>query len=147
MKLFGFMLVFSLLFVSTTGLETEQEEDPELTFCFHLCKHQGYDESEELECRERCREYIKEKHHGGGGGLVGNEKEDDENPYVFQEKHFSPVIKSDHGEIQLLQKFNHPLLKGIENFRLSVLVANPRAFFFPAHWDAESVVFVAHGTT
>lgn len=151
MKPFAFVVIFFLLFVSTTGFELTQKKDPELLQCFHLCKQQqAYSESEKSECRDMCKQYIKEKHRRGSAcdTRVGEiEKEGDENPYVFDEKHFSRVLKNEHGEVQLLQKFNHTLLKGIENFRLSVLVANPRAFFSPAHWDADTVIFVAHGTT
>lgn len=71
----------------------------------------------------------------------------DENPYVFEEQDWSTVIKSEHGQVEVLHKFNHTLLQGINNFRLSVLVANPRAFFLPAHWDADAVIFVSQGTT
>lgn len=151
MKPFAMVLIFFLWFVSTTGYEITQKKDPELLQCFHLCKQQqAYSESEKSECRDMCKQYIKEKHRRGGGcdTRVGEiEKEGDENPYVFEEKHFSSVLKNEHGEVQVLQKFNHSLLRGIENFRLSVLVANPRAFFSPAHWDADTVIFVAHGTT
>lgn len=151
MKPFAFILIFSLLFVvSTTGFEITQKKDPELLQCFHLCKQQqAYSESEKSECRDMCKQYIKEKHRLSGGceTRVGEtEKEGDENPYVFKEKHFSTVIKSEHGQVQLLHKFNHTLLQGISNFRVSVVVANPRAFFLPAHWDAETVIFVSQGT-
>ncbi|KAL8089467.1 vicilin Cor a 11.0101-like [Apium graveolens] len=149
MKPFAFVLIFSVLFVSNTCSEVAQKKDPELLQCFHLCRQQqAYSESEKSECREMCRQYIKEKHRRGGAcdTKVGEtEKEGDEYPYVFEEKHFTSVVKSALGEIQLLQKFNHSLLKAIENFRLTVLVANPRAFFVPVHWDADSVIFVAHG--
>ncbi|WOG87369.1 hypothetical protein DCAR_0206593 [Daucus carota subsp. sativus] len=129
MKVFAFVLIFCVSFISTTTSFEAKQQDPELPQCLHLCKQQqAYSETEKRECREMCKK-----------------ESGDENPYVFEEKHFSTVMKSDHGEVQILQRFNHSLLKGIENFRLSVLVGNPRAFFSPAHWDAETVIFVAQG--
>lgn len=151
MKPFAFVLIFSLLFVSTsTGFEATQKKDPELLQCFHLCKQQqAYSETEKSECRDMCKQYIKEKQRRAGGceTRVGAKEEGDENPYVFEEKHFRTVLKSEHGQVQVLPKFNHALLKGIENFRLSVLVANPRAFFSPGHSDAETLIFVSQGTS
>lgn len=148
MKPFALVLIFLLLFVSTsTGFEITQKKDPELLQCFHLCKQQqAYSESEKSECRDMCKQYMKEKQQRGGGCDSRVGEQGDEKPYVFDEKDFSRVIKSEHGEIQMLHKFNHTLLKGIHNFRLSVLVANPRAFFSPGHWDAHTVIFVAQGT-
>ncbi|XP_050235910.1 vicilin Cor a 11.0101-like [Mercurialis annua] len=73
--------------------------------------------------------------------------EQDENPYVFEEKHFTTTFEDPLGKISVLEKFdkNSTLLHGIENYRVGIMEANPQAFIVPSHWDADGVLFVANG--
>lgn len=75
------------------------------------------------------------------------EGEQGKNPYVLQEHHFRAKVESPHGRVRVLPKFTEwsNLLRGIENYRLSILEAEPQTFVIPNHWDAEAVVFVVQG--
>ncbi|OMO77646.1 Cupin 1 [Corchorus capsularis] len=69
------------------------------------------------------------------------------NPYVFEDRHFSTKVQTEHGRVDLLTKFSDKseLLRGIDKFRLAVLVANPNAFVFPNHFDADAIFVVTQG--
>ncbi|KAK1267530.1 Vicilin-like antimicrobial peptides 2-1 [Acorus gramineus] len=49
--------------------------------------------------------------------------------------------------MKVLKRFSKrsELLRGIDNYRLAVLEANPNAFVMPSHWDADFVLFVIRG--
>ncbi|KAI3837633.1 hypothetical protein MKX03_029758 [Papaver bracteatum] len=51
------------------------------------------------------------------------------------------------GYIKVLPKFTEQsnLLRGIENYRLTIFQANPNTFVIPSHWDADVVLFVVKG--
>lgn len=71
-----------------------------------------------------------------------------DNPYVFEERHFFTGMQSQHGRVRVLPKFTDrsPLLRGIENYRVTIFEAEPQTFVLPNHWDADAVFFVANGT-
>jgi len=85
----------------------------------------------------------------------GREREQEEewegqkgqNPYVFEDRHFVTGMQTKQGRVRILQKFTDrsKLLRGIENYRIAILEAEPQTFVVPNHWDADAVVFVANG--
>ncbi|XP_021680546.2 LOW QUALITY PROTEIN: vicilin Cor a 11.0101-like [Hevea brasiliensis] len=93
-------------------------------------------------CGLRCRKSYG-RYHGREEEEVGGV----DNPYVFEEHHFTSRVKSEHGRIDVLQKFTKEakFLRGIENYRVAILEANPQTFVAPSHWDADAVLFVAKG--
>lgn len=128
------------------------KQDPELKQCKHQCEQQQqYDEREKRTCKRQCEDYYREKHGGGGGGGDVNIKEEEEeesgDPYVFNEQHFRTMARSQEGRIGVLQRFSErsELLKGIDNYRLAILEANPHTFLLPNHKDAELIFFVMKG--
>ncbi|CAK9147029.1 unnamed protein product [Ilex paraguariensis] len=105
---------------------------------------------------ERAGEQEGERERERGEAREGNPQHDGEederreqweNPYVFEEQHFTSGIQTEHGRDRVLQKFTErsELLRGIENYRIAILEAEPQAFVVPHHKDAEAVIFVANG--
>ncbi|KAM7527208.1 hypothetical protein LguiB_030618 [Lonicera macranthoides] len=148
------------------GGRGEEDENPardpkkQLEECRKQCKREHSEEREQQsQCEKRCERQRKERERGGKGRNVyeGSEEEEEEqqqqqqqegnNPYVFEDQHFTTKIRTEHGRVQILQKFTErsKLLKGIENFRVSILEADPQTFIIPNHWDAEALFFVARG--
>lgn len=154
------LILLSILVISAVLALAKQ--DPELHQCKHQCKHQRqFDEQQKEECESSCEEYIREKkerereqherRRGEGNSREEEEEEEterEENPYVFEEKHFEDRVRTEEGRVQVLEKFTKrsKLLRGIENYRVAILEANPHTFIAPAHFDAELVLFVAKGT-
>lgn len=70
------------------------------------------------------------------------------NPYVFDDEHFGERVETGEGRIRVLQRFTQrsELLRGIDNYRVSLVEANPSTFVSPSHFDAEIILFVAEGT-
>ncbi|KAH6796591.1 hypothetical protein C2S52_021145 [Perilla frutescens var. hirtella] len=123
----------------------EQQQGEQREYCQKRCQ-QAYD-------RERESSEEREEHRRGGGGHNEGRYEEREregqnpNPYVFEDRHFFTGLQSQHGRLRILQKFTErsELLRGIENFRVAILEAQPQTFVVPNHWDAEIVIFVAQG--
>lgn len=157
------LLLLTSLLAICAGLALAMQ-DPELKQCKHQCRHQRqFDEQEKEHCQRSCDEYHIEKKareraerrisEEGSSREEGYEEEElggereEENPYVFEDEDFETRVRTDEGRIQVLEKFTKrsKLLRGIENFRVAILEANPQTFISPAHFDAELVVFVAKG--
>ncbi|GJN23815.1 hypothetical protein PR202_gb11499 [Eleusine coracana subsp. coracana] len=68
-------------------------------------------------------------------------------PYVFGRRSFRRAARSEHGTIRSLRPFHEAsqLLRGIRDYRVTVLEASPRAFVLPAHTDAHSIGYVVQG--
>ncbi|KAH7517239.1 hypothetical protein FEM48_Zijuj09G0041800 [Ziziphus jujuba var. spinosa] len=117
---------------------------------------------------ERQKEKEREEHERGGGGegwefytrnesqegegedqqqQQEEEDEEEENPYVFEEEHFDTWVGTREGRVEVLPKFTKRsnLLRGIENYRVGFLEANPNTFVSPSHFDADIVLFVVQG--
>lgn len=92
---------------------------------------------------EWCRMRYEKEHHGREEEKEGRK----ENPYVFEERHFTSKARSEHGRLDVLQKFTEEsgVLRGIENYRVAVVEAAPQTFVSPTHWDSHAVLFVASG--
>ncbi|KAF5727051.1 hypothetical protein HS088_TW22G00738 [Tripterygium wilfordii] len=137
-------------------IEREDPQKKHLKQCQSQCERQAG--QERALCRLRCAQKYGGKSEGRGDEDVSYKRQEEEeeergseqeerNPYVFEDEHFSSVHKTEHGRIDVLQRFNKrsKLLKGIENYRFVVLEANPQTFITPCHLDAEAVLFVAKG--
>ncbi|KAE8703717.1 hypothetical protein F3Y22_tig00110465pilonHSYRG00005 [Hibiscus syriacus] len=131
--------------------ELEFDPDRRLRECQSRCMRQGRGEAQQL-CRFRCRQRLEREHdrrweEEGKKHTKEYEEEEKHNPYVFEDRHFSTPIKTGKGRVDLLTKFTHnsDLLRGIENYRLALLVANPKAFLIPNHFDANAIFVVTQG--
>jgi hypothetical protein len=74
--------------------------------------------------------------------------EDRRRPYVFDRRSFGRTARSEHGSIRALPPFHDAsseLLRGVRDYRVAVLEANPRSFVVPAHTDADTIGYVVQG--
>ncbi|KAA8550838.1 hypothetical protein F0562_002522 [Nyssa sinensis] len=131
--------------------------------CTRRCDRR--EEREQPQCQQQCQQrYEREKQEQGRRGRgegEGNdsyeggerereraeEQQEGRNPYVFEDQHFTTRAGAQHGRLRVLQKFTErsKLLRGIENYRLAILEADPQTFILPHHCDAEGLFFVARG--
>ncbi|KDP21423.1 hypothetical protein JCGZ_21894 [Jatropha curcas] len=120
------------------GREEEEEAERRVGQCQSQCERQKGEER--ALCRFRCQQKFGRDE---GEHSWGEEK----NPYVFEEEHFTSIIKTEHGRARVLQKFTKrsELLRGIKNYRVGILEANPQTFVSQGHWDADGVLYVARG--
>ncbi|XWS31546.1 hypothetical protein CRYUN_Cryun23aG0085500 [Craigia yunnanensis] len=146
-KLSLIILILSVL-VLCAGLAVAKQ-DPEPKQCMHQCSiQQQYDEEQKEECARKCEDYHREKKKRESEERGEEEKEQEKhNPYVFEDERFSTEVKTEQGRVDLLTKFTDKskLLRGIENYRVALLVANPNAFVVPNHFDADAVLVVTQG--
>lgn len=140
-----------LLFLAAACLATR---DPELKQCKHQCKVQRqFDEKERRDCERECDEYYKtkkqrENYERQSQREEEKEEEENENPFVFEEEDLvGGEMETGEGRVRVVPKFTErsELLRGIENFRVSIVEANPSTFVIPSHLDAEMILFVAQG--
>ncbi|KAM7259380.1 hypothetical protein ACFE04_015121 [Oxalis oulophora] len=134
------------------NLNTDPEK--ELQQCQTHCE--SFQGQERQLCRSRCQKRYEKESSQEGEREQEQEQEQEqerereregENPYVFEEEHFQTGLRSEDGKFDILQRFNKRsnLLRGLENYRLVVLEANPQTFVIPAHVDAEKLYFIAQG--
>ncbi|KAA8543268.1 hypothetical protein F0562_021237 [Nyssa sinensis] len=168
--LFSLVLLLSNLALATHDPERRDDEgNPEgpkrrLKECMRQCdRREGQEQpSCRRQCRERYQREREEQEHGGRGrgeeresndSDEGSEREQEQgqqesgHPYLFEDQHFTARARSQHGRLRVLQKFTERsnLLRGIENYRLSILEADPQILVIPNHLDAERLLFVARG--
>ncbi|KAJ9543030.1 hypothetical protein OSB04_022737 [Centaurea solstitialis] len=153
--------VAALLLSATVTLAFSQRND-DIVMCEIRCEQRPGEE--QPTCKQECKEYHDdpERYHpgghggskgrrsGGGGGRRGRtvlEILESNNPYVFEDRHFTARLESQLGNVRVLQKFNGPIgdFPGIEEYRVGFLEAEPETFIIPNHWDAEAVLFVVNG--
>ncbi|MGI4699468.1 cupin domain-containing protein, partial [Klebsiella pneumoniae] len=143
-KPLAFFLLLSILLVSVSALayntnHHEQGQDPkkEYSECRKKCERESEPGRRKQEdCERQCKEQYEER-----------QGQEDNNPYVFEDKHFQ-TISSQHGRLGFLPKFSdHSMhLRGFINaFRFSFLEANPQTFVLPHHIDAELILVVVQG--
>lgn len=146
--------------------QQQQGQDPQKQYqeCKKQCQREsepGRRQKQEREkCDQKCEQQLEERQREGDSPrnptYEGEEEsqhhqqqgEEDENPYVFDKQHFStPVKTQQYGSVRVLQKFHRhsKLLRGLKNYRLVILEANPQTFVLPHHCDAETIIFVAEG--
>ncbi|KAL6978552.1 hypothetical protein U1Q18_020220 [Sarracenia purpurea var. burkii] len=143
--------------------ESDNKRDPkqQLRRCKQECQKEtrGQEQEQQRRCEERCEREYRERGRDGEGNPrhEGREEEEEEeeyqgeqegrNPYVFEQHDFTTKFETEHGRFRVLPKFSDrsELLRGIENYRVEILEAEPRTFVLPKHSDAEEVIFVANG--
>ncbi|KAJ3674745.1 hypothetical protein LUZ60_005361 [Juncus effusus] len=138
--------------------ESQDREDPaEQRFreCRSRCRQQHKERKQQSRCMTKCEEEYREERRQGGGnphqryegeGVRGEERKR-ENPYVFGKERFRYEHRTDHGFVKVLDKFHEKsnLLLGLANYTIEVLVADPRTFVMPTHFDADCVCYVFKG--
>ncbi|KAL3742597.1 hypothetical protein ACJRO7_017984 [Eucalyptus globulus] len=108
-------------------------------------KRRGKEDQEKERGKEWVNDRYEEEEEEEGGESEGREESD--NPYVFDREHFKAIVETEHGRVSVLPKFTKrsKLLRGIENFRLALLEAEPNTFEVPSHWDTDAVLFIVEG--
>ncbi|KAI3910791.1 hypothetical protein MKW98_030599 [Papaver atlanticum] len=101
----------------------------------------------ERKCEERREEQERQRGHGNRDWRGRGEEQEENNPYHFSDQHFSTPVRTSEGHVRLLQKFTEKseLLRGLENYRVAFLEANPNTFIVPNHQDADTLFFVVRG--
>nr|XP_043638379.1 vicilin Cor a 11.0101 [Erigeron canadensis] len=118
---------------SCQGSQGEQQHP----YCFKQCMEERFQKQERRESGSS---------RGKSGGQRQHQQQSN-NPYVFQEQHFTAKLETELGNVRVLQKFTDrsELFNGIEKYRVAFLEAEPQTFIIPNHWDADCLVYVANG--
>ena len=167
-----FLLATGLLFAAAVGTSREEEEGRRGEHWRSQCEHRCQKDKpryQRSQCVEECRQQQQkwEQEHGSGrrgereregqehgsGRRGDREREGEEQqqesrrPYVFGPRRFRRIVGSDQGFIKALRPFNEEsrLLRGIKNYRVAILEANPRSFVVPGYTDADGIGYVAQG--
>ncbi|KAF8681723.1 hypothetical protein HU200_045157 [Digitaria exilis] len=151
-------LILLLLATLLCAAAASFSEDREPWRCVRRCEDRP--RHERSRCLQQCRQEEREergRHELLGrrgdrrGEGSGDEREQEQGqsrePYVFGERSFRRVVRSDQGSVWVLRPFHEAskLLRGIRNYRVAVLEANPRSFIVPSHTDAHCICYVAQG--
>lgn len=147
----AFLLILFLCLASFITVKALDKSDTTLTKCIKGCQRkypqspeeryracQQHCESTELQHRPECRQQCIDKY---------KKERKDDNPYAFEEQHFTTLIESQHGSLRILQKFldHSKLLSGINSFRFGFLEVGPHALLVPSHLDANLLNVVLRG--
>ncbi|XP_068636240.1 vicilin Cor a 11.0101-like [Aristolochia californica] len=155
-----------LLVLSLVCLSSSSDSDPqrELEECRRECQQRP--QGQQHHCQEECERRYREQRRGrgerdpiekqSGKGQDNPERESEQegeteqerkNPYHFRDERYRERIRTEHGYVKVLDKFTEQsdLLRGIENYRVSLLEADPHAFVMPVHFDAEGILYVNRG--
>ncbi|WOH01711.1 hypothetical protein DCAR_0521096 [Daucus carota subsp. sativus] len=137
----AFLLILFLCLASFITVKALDKSDSTLSKCIKSCQRKYPQSPEERdiglhrpECRQQCIDKYKK------------ERKDD-NPYAFEEQHFTTLIESQHGSLRILQKFldHSKLLSGINSFRFGFLEVGPHALLVPSHLDADLLNVILRG--
>mgnify|MGYP003703033969 CR=1 FL=1 len=163
------LLLAAVLFAAAAAASGEdRRRETSLRRCLQRCE-QDRPPYERARCVQECKDQQQQqqerrREHGGHDddrrdrdrrGEGSSEEEDEgrergsrRRPYVFGRRSFRQVVRSDQGSVRLLPPFHQAssLLRGIKNYRVAVLEANPRSFVMPTHTDAHCICYVAQGT-
>ncbi|RDX87341.1 Sucrose-binding protein, partial [Mucuna pruriens] len=148
-----FFFLLALFSYLALGAEKTQVEDSELKACKQFClQQQQYSESEKQICVQSCDKFYGTKQEEETRGKKESptrkeEGQEEENPFVFEHDDLDTEVETEGGRIRVLHKFTKKskLLRGIENFRLSILEAKAHTFVSPRHYDSDVVLFVIKG--
>uniref|UniRef100_A0A0E0GRE6 Cupin type-1 domain-containing protein n=1 Tax=Oryza nivara TaxID=4536 RepID=A0A0E0GRE6_ORYNI len=162
------LLLAAVLFAAAAAASGEdRRRETSLRRCLQRCE-QDRPPYERARCVQECKDQQQQqqerrREHGGHDddrrdrdrrGEGSSEEEDEgrergsrRRPYVFGRRSFRQVVRSDQGSVRLLPPFHQAssLLRGIKNYRVAVLEANPRSFVMPTHTDAHCICYVAQG--
>ncbi|GMI95981.1 hypothetical protein HRI_003267400 [Hibiscus trionum] len=130
--------------------EQEQRSQGQVQVCQQRCQQEEQRPEMKQQCVRQCREQFEEQN------SRKEEEEEEEwegrrqshNPYYFPRgRHAQARFQEDNGNFWVLQKFaeKHHLLKGINEYRIALIEANPNTFVLPHHCDAEKIYIVTNG--
>jgi hypothetical protein len=151
-----FLLLFlATLLCAAAAAAASSWEDREPWRCARRCEDRP--RHEQARCLQECREEERERGRRdvlgrrrgeGSGDEREQEHEQSRRPYVFDRRSFRRVVRSEQGSVRALRPFHEAskLLRGIRNYRVAILEANPRSFIVPSHTDAHCIGYVAQGT-
>ncbi|OVA15523.1 Cupin 1 [Macleaya cordata] len=124
-------------------------QDPEREYkkCQTKCQLKERGQQQQKWCEQRCEDRRREQEKKRGQYEEQQQQQQKNNPYFFDEQSFNEWYRTQEGNIRVLQRFSKRsnLLRGIENYRIALLEANPRTFVIPSYFDAEAVFFVVKG--
>ncbi|XP_060179383.1 vicilin Cor a 11.0101-like [Lycium barbarum] len=127
------------------------EPERRLRECRQRCQRQEQGQ-QQRQCQQSCRqEYRREQEQQGRGieeeSNPQREREEENNPYLFESQRFRSRFRARHGDFRVLEKFSErsELLRGIEKFRVAVLEFEPQSFMLPHHCDDEAIFVVVRG--
>jgi len=152
-----FLLAAGLLFAAAVGTSREEEEsrrgEHSLRQCQQRCERERprYQRAQCVqECREQQQKWERQEQGRGRRGdreREGQQEQESRRPYVFGPRSFQSIVRSEQGFIKALRPFNEEsrLLRGIKNYRVAIMEANPRSFVVPGYTDADGIGYVAQG--
>ncbi|KAK4357123.1 hypothetical protein RND71_022733 [Anisodus tanguticus] len=133
------------------GRQGPREPERRLRECQQKCQKQEQGQ-QQRQCQQRCQhEYQREQEQQRRGeedeSNPQREREEENNPYLFESQRFRSRFRARHGDFRVLEKFaeRSELLRGLENFRVAVLEFEPQSFMLPHHCDAEAIFVVVRG--
>lgn len=123
--------------------------------CLKQCERRESGEQQQQQCKSWCEKHRqkgqrrreKEGKFNPSSNWRGSEEEEENNPYYFHSQRFRYRVRSDSGHMRVLQRFSQKshLLRGIDNYRLAILEANPSTLVVPHHSDAETILVLLKG--
>ncbi|KAH9682556.1 Vicilin-like seed storage protein [Citrus sinensis] len=123
--------------------------------CLKQCERRESGEQQQQQCKSWCEKHRqkgqrrreKEGKFNPSSNWQGSEEEEENNPYYFHSQRFRYRVRSDSGHMRVLQRFSQKshLLRGIDNYRLAILEANPSTLVVPHHSDAETILVLLKG--
>ncbi|GLT77852.1 hypothetical protein SLA2020_494070 [Shorea laevis] len=133
------------------GGSGSDQQDPQQRYqqCQRRCQTQEQSPQRQRQCQQRCEQQRRERGGEGNGNpwREGRRGEEQYNPYYFHSQRFQSRHRSEEGHVRSLERFTErsELLRGIENYRLLILEANPNTFVLPHHIDADCALIVVRG--
>ncbi|WOL15278.1 cupincin-like [Canna indica] len=138
------LLLSSSLLPSSFG-----SSDPEKRRCRVECGSIP-EHRQRKECVRQCLDREREGATGRDNHHEGEESEgqsSEHHPYHFGRRSYKRWTRTEHGRFEVLQRFDErsEQLRGIANYRLALLEAEPETFILPSHFDADEVFYVMEG--
>ncbi|GKV43725.1 hypothetical protein SLEP1_g50979 [Rubroshorea leprosula] len=123
--------------------DNPQEPCKQYEQCRERCQTQHQSQKKQQQCQRTCREQLEEQQED----CKSEQEEQSNNPFFIRSQWFQPRFSTGQGHWSVLPKFNQmsPLLRGIENYRLSILDAYANTFVVPHHGDSDSLFVVVRG--
>lgn len=119
------------------GGEHEKHQREQLERCKQECRR----EHGEQEVVKVCEQQCEERFHGGGRNQDKEEEQGREGrsyPYTFGEERLKERVRTEDGRVRVTPRFGplSELFRGIDNYRVALLEANPNSLVDPNHYDA-----------
>ncbi|CAA0815546.1 Unknown protein [Striga hermonthica] len=128
LALLGLILAQAALGLADHDPRPSKSPIEHLRECTKSCDRQRQSPERQQVCKQRCQEeYEREKERYEEDIMTRGEKEKESSnsPYVFEDSHFMTGMKTQHGQVRILQRFTDrsDLLRGIENYRVTGIVS------------------------